>query len=831
MRKLTWLQKNFFQKITLLAASLLLMGLAWCFWALHDLPDPASLPERAHSPSIRIEDRNGQLLYEILSDQETRHSPVALDQIPMALQQAVIATEDRTFYENQGVDAGGILRSLWINLQGGETLAGGSTITQQVVRNLLFEPEERYQRSLKRKFREAVLAWQLTRSYTKDEILTLYLNQTDFGNFSIGVEAAAQTYFGKPVSRLDLAECAFLAGLPQSPTLYDPFTHPEAALARQQIVLGLMVKAGLLSPQERELAAAEPIQLTAYSFPMQAPHFVLMVKAQLTDLLPEETFQQSGSWVVHTTLDLNWQQLAEAAVKTQMQRVAQDAKAPLGHNLNNAAVVVLVPRSGEIMAMVGSPDYKDAAHSGALNMAIAPRQPGSSLKPLIYARALDPTQEAPWTAASMLLDVRTNFTTHDQKAYTPSNYDGLEHGPVLLREALASSLNIPAVLALDHVGLQSFADFAAQLGMQPWHDLDGLDLSLALGGGEVTLLDLTSAYGVFANGGLRLAPYAVSSITDGQGSIFYQHELESSVRVMDERVAWLISDILSDDPARYLGFGRNSILQLDRPAAVKTGTTTNFHDNWTVGYTPSLVVGVWAGNTNHEGMRDITGLTGAAPIWAQTMRSILTGTNEEEFNRPVDMVQLPVCKLSGLIPGDACTQQKMEWFIPGTEPTAVDTFHQVVLLDSRDGLLADDSTPAEERYPAVALNLPVAVQRWAQEQGLLLLADVVRDPLAERPAEANGQGLMITSPANGSIYHLAKGVPPESQQIQIQIAGAAGMKQVNYYLDDSQLATVNAAPYTFWWPLARGSHVLKAVVLLDGGDFLSSEPVSFTVKE
>jgi membrane carboxypeptidase/penicillin-binding protein PbpC len=299
---------------------------------------------------------------------------------------------------------------------------------------------------------------------------------------------------------------------------------------------------------------------------------------------------------------------------------------------------------------------------------------------------------------------------------------------------------------------------------------------------------------------------------------------------MDERVAWLISDILSDDQARYLGFGRNSILQLDRPAAVKTGTTTNFHDNWTVGYTPSLVVGVWAGNTNHEGMRDITGLTGAAPIWAQTMRSILTGTNEEEFTRPADMIQLPVCKLSGLLPGDACTQQKMEWFIPGTQPTTVDTFHQVVLLDSRDGLLADDSTPAEERYPGVALNLPDAAQRWAREQGLLLLADVVRDPLADKPAEANGQGLKITSPANGSIYHLAEGVPLASQQIQIQMTGAAGLQQVNYYLDDSLLATVNAAPFTFWWQLSKGSHVLKAVVLLDGGDSLSSEPVMFTVK-
>jgi len=358
-----------------------------------------------------------------------------------------------------------------------------------------------------------------------------------------------------------------------------------------------------------------------------------------------------------------------------------------------------------------------------------------------------------------------------------------------------------------------------------------VDLSLALGGGEVSLLELSAAYAAFANGGWRVTPYAIRSIQDEQGTIWYQQETSSRFHIIDERVAWLITDMLSDDQARYVGFGRNSILQLDRLAAVKTGTTTNFHDNWTVGYTPSLVVGVWAGNTNHEGMRDITGLTGAAPIWAHTMRSLLSGKPKEKFIRPPGLNQVTVCALSGMLPGEACSHLKQEWFILETEPVSVDSFHLRVLLDSRDGLLADEATPIEARYPAVALDLPPQAQQWAREQGFLLIEDVVRDPLAGESAQANMQGWMITSPASGSIYHLAEGIPLESQQIQIQITGAAGIQRVNYYRDGSLLATVHAAPYTVWWQLVKGNHILKAEVLLVEGGSLSIGPVTFTVKE
>jgi penicillin-binding protein 1C len=813
--------------LTVLAICLLFAG-GWVIWALHDLPDPADLPAQANAPSIRIVDRNGKLLYEILSSEEVRHKSIALEEIPLAFQQAVIATEDKNFYTNQGVDPVGIVRSVWINLNGGSTLAGGSTITQQVVKNLLFEPEERYEQTLRRKVREAVLAWKITNQYSKEEILALYLNQTDFGNLSVGIEAAAQTYFGKPASSLDLAECALIAGLPQSPYAYDPYSQFDAAKKRQQVVLDLMQKAGYITAEENSLAANEPLYLTPSSFPMEAPHFDLMVKGQLLELMPEEVLSASGGWTVTTTLDLNYQKLAEAAVENQIVRVGTDADSPLGHNLNNAAVVVLDPNSGAILAMVGSPDYNDAEHGGAINMALAARQPGSSLKPLIYAQSLDPNQPNPWTPATMLLDVSTNFYTADGKAYTPVNYDGKEHGPVLMREALASSLNIPAVLALDHVGLEEFSTYAADLGITPWANVGKLDLSLALGGGQVSLLDLTAAYGVFANGGGKVLPYAIERIEDNEGKIIYQQDKLPQEQILDERVAWLISDMLSDDDARYLGFGRNSVLQIERPAAVKTGTTTNFHDNWTVGYTPSLVVGVWAGNTDHEGMYDITGLTGAAPIWAQTIRSILVGEEEESFKRPEGLVLEKVCSISGLLPGANCPYTKLEWFIEGTQPVAEDDTYRQVELDSRSGLLANENTAADFRVIRQALVLPVAAENWARTNGLLLYSDLLQ---TNSNGVNEGQSApVVTSPASGSVYHLAVDIPAATQKIELSIAGSSGYSSVEFVMDGQVLQVLHQAPYMTWWQLEAGYHEMQVVAVLDSGEQVESEIVHFEVK-
>ena len=848
---------HFSWRIILLSTTLfLLAGLAvLCAWAaqqvLAGLPDPTALQEHLNTPSVRITDRQGRILYEALPEQGGRHAAVPLSAIPLNLQQATVATEDRSFYRNPGVDLGGILRAVWINLRGGETLAGGSTITQQVARNLLLSQEERSRRSVVRKLREVLLAYRLTQRYTKDEILALYLNQMYYGGLAYGVEAAAQTYFSKPAAQLDLAEAALLAGLPQSPARYNPFTDLEAAKGRQKVVLGLMEQAGYISAEQRQQAEREPLVFARDPYPILAPHFVMLVRSQLDELLSPEEIYQRGGVVVRTTLDLDWQEHALQAIQRQL-KALQRSDDGQGHNVKNAALVALDPHSGEILAMVGSPDYFDQQNAGAINMAISPRQPGSTLKPLVYAAAFDSERPDPWTAATMLLDVRTSFVTHEGQAYVPANYDLKEHGPVLARDALASSLNIPAVLALQHIGMKDLFELAGRLGITTLVDPDRYDLSLALGGGEVRLIELTAAYGAFANGGMRVAPNAILEVGDFQGNILYQPPApalsQAAQRVLDERVAWLISDILSDNDARRLGFGEHTILRLDRPAAVKTGTTTNFHDNWTIGYTPDLVTGVWVGNTNYEPMRQVNGLTGAAPIWAQFMRAVLTGRPEKGFTRPPGLVQVEVCQLSGLLPTSACPYRREEWFLQGTQPKGYDTFYKIVSIDPLTGALLPgeaDQGGQENRglESRVVLDLPPQAQPWARAHGLQLLSDL-RARLASSSsagAEQAGGGaeLHLASPAQGAVYRQSVNVPARAQRLHLQaltgLNRLTGLRQVSLWVDGEQVAVFDLdkeageSPFQGWWTLAPGQHQAWASAVLEGGRQIESQRVEFEV--
>ncbi|MCC6147689.1 MAG: penicillin-binding protein 1C [Anaerolineaceae bacterium] len=796
-------------------------------WVFNDLPDPGQMTGRLNTPSVRITARDGRLLYEMLPPDGGRHTVLPLEEIPLALRQATIATEDSSFYQNPGVDLAGILRAAWINLRGGDILAGGSTITQQTARNLLLESGER---SLRRKLREIALAWQISRRYSKDEVLALYLNQTYYGKLAYGVEAAAQTYFGKPASALDLAECALLAGLPQAPALYDPFENLETAKARQKVVLGLMVKQGILRSGEAELAARETLKLAESPYPMEAPHFLMMVRSQLDRIFSSEELRSGGGWNVRTTINLDWQRLAERAVNAQLDALRRQSNDPFSHNVNSAALVVLDPRSSEILAMVGSPDYFDAAQAGALNMALSPRQPGSALKPLIYAAAFDPRTPQPWSAGTMILDVSTSFKTHDGKAYIPVNYDGLEHGPVLAREALASSLNIPAVAALDHVGLPAFFSFVRRLGITTLEDPYQADLSAALGGAEVSLLELTAAYGAFANGGYQISPFGIQEITDNHGNVRYHRPPAPSERVLDERVAWLISDILSDDNARLIGFGRDSVLRLDRPAAVKTGTTTNFHDNWTIGYTPSLVVGVWVGNTSHEAMHNITGLTGAAPIWAQTMRSILTASSKEAFTRPKGLVHVEICALSGKLPTPACPNRRLEWYLAGTQPQDKDTFYRLVEINKASGQLEDEAAPPELRKTITVLDLPPQAEAWGRAHGLTLWSDLVRGAAMDRVMEnSQPEGLQILSPAPNSVFYLSDKLPHEVQQVRLRATAPPALRQIVFYFDGIPGAVLESAPFETWQPLTTGMHTVWVSGVTAGGGRVESERITFEV--
>jgi penicillin-binding protein 1C len=818
-------------KFVLLVFMVLVLG--GLYFIFNGLPSLDSLPEHLIQPSLRITDRNGRILYEILPEEGGRHAVLSFEKIPQCMKDATVAVEDQNFYQNPGVDIQGIIRALWINLRGGETIAGGSTITQQVARNLLLDENERFERSLRRKLREAVLAWQLARRFSKEEILAMYLNQVNYGGMAYGVEAASQTYFGKSAANLLLPECALLAGLPQAPGLYNPFTNPELARERQGIVLGLMQAQGYISEQEQAEATSAPLSYNPAPYPIEAPHFVWIVRAELDRLFAAGSLDPRRSLVVRTTLDLDFQHAAESAVTRQIQAFRQEDPIT-GHNVNNAAAVALDPQTGEILSLLGSADYFDASIFGAVDMATAPRQPGSSFKPFIYAQALDPNRPDYWTAATAIIDVTSTFVTHDGTPYTPVNYDGREHGPVSARQALASSLNVPAVITLDKVGIENTTSLARRLGITSLENPQDYDLSLALGGGTISLLQLSTAYATFANEGIFTSNYAILDVRDADGNLLYTQERKAPQQVFDPRVTWLINDILSDDRARALGFGLNSTLKLERTAAVKTGTTTNFHDNWTIGYTPDLLVGVWVGNSNYEAMRNVTGLTGAAPIWHEIMRTILQGQPERSFVRPEGLVQVEVCDLSGLLPTPACPHTKLEWFIEGTQPSEYDPFYKQVWVDVLTGQLATEATPPERRLSRSVLDLPLAAQGWARAQGLTLVGDLESSAISDQPAPATPRGpglsaISLLSPLPNTTYRIDPNFDQSAQQVLVEAVAGQGIINITLWVDGELLTMPESAPYQSWWPLSRGEHRFWAEGLNAAGETVTSDVVVITV--
>jgi len=640
-----------------------------------------------------------------------------------------------------------------------------------------------------------------------------------------GVEAASQTYFGKPASELLLPECALIAGLPQAPGLYNPFTNPDLAKERQKIVLGLMDKEGYLSREERLAAEATPLSFNPSPYPIEAPHFVWIIKNQVDRLISTGILSPHQSLVVHTTLDLDTQHFAEAVLKRRIEEFKKES-APASHNVNNAAIVVIDPRTGEILSLIGSADYFDASIDGALDMAISPRQTGSAFKPFIYALALDPTRPNPWTAATSILDVSTTFITHDGTPYTPVNYDSREHGPVSVRESLGSSLNIPAVKTLQQVGIENTIDLARRLGITSLGDPQQYDLSLALGGGQISLLELSTAYASLANNGYFTGETSILDIHDADGNLLYTQENPPPLQVFDPRLAWLISDILSQDAARSLGFGLNSTLKLDRTAAVKTGTTTNFHDNWTIGYTPDLLVGVWVGNSGYEAMHNVTGLTGAAPIWHEVMRGLLHERPDHPFERPAGLTQVKVCDLSGLLPTTTCPHVQTEWFITGTEPTQTDTIHQQVWIDALTSSLANTSTPVERRKSVTVLDLPLEAQAWARAQGLPLLADYSQ---AETSTSQPLNKLVLLSPTPNTTYRIDPNFDPASQQLQIEAAVGQGISEVTVWMDENLLAPLSSPPYQTWWTLSAGEHHFWVQGVDSNGQSVKSAAITITV--
>lgn len=813
------------------------LGFAWSLLA--GLPAAEELHRYAGASSSMVYDRSGRLLFEMPPPDTGRHSPVPLEDMPLALRQATVATEDASFYRNPGVDAWAILRAVWINLRGQEVLAGGSTITQQVARNVLLNPEERSERSLTRKLRESILAWRLARHYSKDEILELYLNEIYYGHLAYGVEAASRAYFGKTASDLDLAECALLAGLPQAPALYNPLENPQAARARQAVVLDLMLKQGYIGAEQARSAKEERLSYVSAEFPIRAPHFVMYVRSLLERELGLARLEEGGLRI-YTTLDLDLNETARDLVRYRLERLAAcDGRPgecpPGGHNVRNAAVVALDPASGEILAMVGSPDYFSVRIDGAVNGALSLRQPGSSVKPITYAAAFE---QGTLTPATMMLDVRTSFVTREGMSYVPLNYDLHFRGPVRLREALASSYNLIAVKVLDTIGIDSMTGLARHLGITTFDDPDRIGLAVTLGGGEVRLLELAGAYAALADGGCARTPVAILRVLDERGEVLLsspvvQPECGDAERALDERVAFLVADILSDPVARLPSFGEASALELSRPAAVKTGTTTDFRDNWTIGYSPELVVGVWVGNADNEPMRDVTGVSGAAPIWRGVMEAALKGRPVREFERPPGLTEVEVCALSGLLPGDDCPHRVKELFLEGTQPTDTCTLHRRIRVDRATGLPATASTPPERIVERVAAFLPPEAQAWAAEQGLTSPATDVLSAQVATPAGSLDRSIGLSSPDAGAVYRLDGAVPAESQQLEVAawLAGGLPYPEVTLLVDGRPLARLSAPPYQALWQLEPGVHVFVAEAVGSDGLRLSSAAVRIEVRK
>lgn len=663
--------------------------------------------------STFIYDRNGQQLYEVFN--EGRRTSVPLGNMPQDLINATIAIEDADYFNHIGIDvpATTVAFLVYLGAEPDEQTPGGSTITQQLVRNVLFDPQYRAERSARRKAEEILLALALNGRKSKEEVLELYLNEIYYGNLAYGAQAAAQVYFGKDVSQLTLGEAALLAALPQAPAELDPL-NPDPVIqgaveARWRQVLNQMVRHGYITAAQRDQALSQGLSFTSPDVPLRAPHFTVYARSQLERLMLNLGYDAEeiarGGLHVYTTVDLGINDMA--------QRVARDQIAGLqAQNVSNAAVLVLKPLTGEILAMVGSIDYNNAAIDGSVNVTTALRQPGSTVKAFNYAAAI----ERGWSPGDVIWDTLTRIGIPGQQQYVPRNYDNSFHGPMRMRYALANSYNIPAVQTLRYVGVEYLLDTMRRFGMNSLTgDASRYGLSLTLGGGEVSLLELTRGYAVFANQGALVNTTAILCVLNNDGEILYQYENGCprgevtsrtvarnglGAQILDPRVAFLISDILADERARSAAMGSNSVLYTPGiGTSVKTGTTDDVRDNWTVGYTRNVAVGVWVGNNDNQPMRGSSGLTGAAPIWNRVIRNIYSDNAmlsqfavdgqllSDQPNPPSGMSLRQICDVRTLRdPATGCASTINEWFLDS--PAG--------LPDGRGGL---DYPPAQQRQP------------------------------------------------------------------------------------------------------------------------------------
>lgn len=681
------------QKLILLILALGLGLTLWLFWGI---PLPTRLTSKDTPVSTKILDRKGNLIYEIYSDK--RRTPVVLSDLPQYIKDATIAIEDKDFYKHYGFSLTGIVRASY-NIAFKHKLQGGSTLTQQLVKTALLSPE----RTLRRKIREFVLSLLVETIYRKDQILEMYLNQIPYGGTAYGIEAAAETYFGCEAKDLTLAQATLLAGLPAAPTAYSPFgAHPEKAKVRQETVLRRMVEDNYLSQQQADEAKAEEL---VYSQPQnsKATHFALWIKELLAEKYGDAVVEQGGLRVT-TTLDLELQEMVQESVATEVAKLTKQ-------KVGNGAALISRPKTGEILAMVGSKDYFATDEDGKVNVIFAKRQPGSSIKPLNYALGL---KELLITPSTPLVDEPTCFIVAGQEKYCPKNYDGTFRGAVQARFALGNSLNIPAVRVLALNGLENFVEFANLMGITTFTDPSNYGLSLTLGGGEVKPADMAVAFGVLANGGIKQPLVGILKVTDWKGKTWEETKLQEleGDRVLDSGTAFLVSHILLDNNARVAVFGEHSYLNVSGhpEVSVKTGTTNDRRDNWTIGYTAHILALSWVGNNDNTPMSGaVSGVSGASPIWNKIIKAALDKAEEGYYNsddeghawpkQPEEVVGRTVCSDSGNVvedPTQAPCPTRFEYFLKDKIGAGVAAGRQDVLIDKLTQGLASEGLPPEQ---------------------------------------------------------------------------------------------------------------------------------------
>ncbi|MCA9666991.1 MAG: penicillin-binding protein 1C [Myxococcales bacterium] len=803
------------------AVACLLLG-ALCVSALDllwDIDVPASALAPKNVQALRISDRDGTLLREVLSRPDGRANWVPLEQIARHVIDATLAGEDRRFYQHDGIDRRAVGRAFAQLLARRHVVSGASTLTMQLAR-LVDSAQHARRRDLWSKVRQTVLALRLERALSKDEILWQYLNRAPYGNGTFGVQAAARRYFDKPASALSLAEAALLAALPRSPRGYDPFRGGRARLvARQRFLLRRMRELGMCSDEQLRMALGEPIRYRGARRPFRAPHLARALVSVAGD----------DAAAIKSSIDLELQRQVQTLASQTVKRLAD-------HGVSNAAALVVDNHSGEVLAYVGSADFGDADHAGQVDGTQALRQPGSTLKPFTYAMGI----EQGLTVSTLLEDLPAHFTTPEGD-YAPKNYDRRFHGPVRLAVALASSYNVPAVRVAEYVGSERLLERLRALGFE---NLDKTarhyGLGLTLGNGEVTLQQLAAAYVALANGGMYRPLSLVRAVRDPRGR-WTKPARPKAQRVFDARAAYLITRVLSDAMARIPGFGRDTPLDVESltggfPAAVKTGTSKDFRDNWTVGFTRDVTVAVWVGNFDGKPMRRVSGITGAGPLWAEVIiaaqrRYDRDGHARRGFSRPRGVVERRICPHSGKLASARCEGAIDAEFITGHAPTAECDHHVDVAIDRRNGLLAGPGCAHEHVEQRVMLRFPPTYRAWAHARGIAQ-APTTYSPhcpaathVATPERKRSRERVTIRFPVQGDRYYVDPDLARRYQQLPLEASVNGDAARVRWLVDGKAIASASF-PYSASWRLRRGRHTIEAR-LPDGS---RSTPVRITVR-